>query len=124
MVTDTRPLSPHLQVYRPQITSILSILHRMSGVLLVLGSVVPVYWLSSAAAGPDAYREAVTILNHWLVKLLLLGWTLAFYYHLANGVRHLCWDVGRGFELAALEQSGKAVVAAAIILTVLTWMFA
>ena len=122
MAIDNRPLSPHLQVYRPQITSALSILHRVTGVLLVFGTLVLVYWLVAAAGGPDSYLSAREILDNWFVKLLLFGWTFALYYHLCNGVRHLCWDLGYGFEIATLELSGKLVLAVAAALTLLTWM--
>lgn len=124
MLDDPRPLSPHLQVYRPQLTSVLSISHRMTGVALAVGSGIVVYWLASLAGGPDSYLKAQAVLGHWFVKLLLFGWTFAFFYHLGNGVRHLFWDAGFGFELPAVYRSGKAVVAVATLLTFATWILA
>ena len=124
MSTDNRPLSPHLQVYRPQLTAVLSITHRITGVALAVGTLVLVYWLVSAAGGAESYLNAQAVLDSWLVKLLLFGWTFALYYHLANGVRHLYWDTGNGFDLETVYLSGKIVVGAAAILTVLTWIIA
>ncbi len=124
MPTDNRPLSPHLQVYRPQLTAVLSITHRLTGVALAVGTLVLVYWLVAAADGADSYRAAQAVLDSWLVKLLLFGWTFALYYHLANGLRHLYWDTGNGFDLETVYLSGKIVVGMAAILTVLTWIIA
>ncbi len=89
MATDNRPLSPHLQVYRPQLTSVLSILHRITGVALAIGTLLLVWWLIAAAAGPGAYDAAQGFIGSILGRLLLLGWTFALFYHLANGIRHL-----------------------------------
>ena len=121
MAADNRPLSPHLQVYRPQITSVLSISHRISGVFMAAGLVVLVYWLSSLAGGPAAYADALAVIGSWPVQLLLFGWTLAFFYHFLNGIRHLIWDTGRGFEIHQVASSGKVVVIAAAVLTLLFW---
>ena len=124
MTTDNRPLSPHLQVYKPQITSALSILHRLTGVALAVGTLILVYWLVAAAAGPEAYLEAREVLDSWLVKLILFGFTFALFYHLANGIRHLCWDLGFGFEITTVALTGKIVLAAAGLLTLVAWMLA
>ncbi len=115
-----RPLSPHLQVYKPQMTSMLSIVHRGTGVFLALGTPLLVYWLVQLAAGPTAYQQMQDCFSHWIVQILLLGWTFALFYHLSNGIRHLFWDVGKGFEMSALHKSGYAVIASAILLTVIT----
>ena len=115
-----RPLSPHLQVYRPQMTSMLSIMHRGTGVFLALGTPLLVYWLTQLAAGPTAYAQATELLSNWFVQLLLLGWTFALYYHLCNGIRHLFWDIGKGFEIQDLQRSGYAVIASAVVLTLIT----
>ena len=104
------PLSPHLQVYRPQITSVLSILHRATGVSLSLGLIVLVYWLLSLASGPETYAQVQTTLDSGLLKTFYAGWTFCFFYHLANGVRHLIWDLGRGFEKNQIRFGGWAVV--------------
>lgn len=115
-----RPLSPHLQVYKPQMTSMLSIMHRGAGVFLALGTPLLVYWLVQLAAGPTAYQQMQECVSHWFVQLLLIGWTFALFYHLSNGIRHLFWDIGQGFEMATLHKSGYAVIASAIILTAIT----
>ena len=115
-----RPLSPHLQVYKPQLTSMLSILHRGTGVFLSLGTVLLVCWLAAIAAGPDAYAGFQAMSSHWFMQLLLLGWAFSLYYHLCNGIRHLFWDVGRGFEMEDLYRSGWIVLFAALILTAAT----
>ena len=119
-----RPLSPHLQVYKPQLTSMLSILHRGTGVFLSLGTVLLVCWLAAIAAGPDAYSGFQAMSSHWFMQLLLLGWAFSLYYHLCNGIRHLFWDVGKGFEITTLYATGKVVVLVAVVLTGLTWALA
>ena len=116
-----RPLSPHLQIYRPQLTSTLSITHRITGILLALGTLVLLFWLSAAASGPDAYAAAQSVLDMVIVKLVLFGWTWAFFYHLCNGLRHLCWDAGWGFELSRAYASGYAVLATSVVVTLLVW---
>ncbi len=105
-----RPLSPHLQVYRPQITSVLSILHRATGVALSLGLIVLVYWLLRLASGPAAYSQAQALLGSGLMKLCYVGWAFCFFYHFANGIRHLIWDLGRGFEINQIRLGGWIVV--------------
>jgi len=121
MAVGKRPLSPHLQVYRPQITSVLSISHRFSGIVLAAGLLVLVYWLAALAAGDAAYAEALSVLGAWPVKLVLFLGSFAFFYHLANGIRHLWWDSGRGFEISQVYASGWAVIIAASALTLLAW---
>lgn len=122
MPSHERPLSPHLQVYRWQLTSVLSILHRMTGVALAVGTLLLVYWLVAAAAGPQAFAAAQGLVGSILGRLLLFGWTLALFYHLCNGIRHLFWDAGRGFELKTAYASGWAVVVASALLSVLAWI--
>ncbi len=124
MAQDKRPLSPHLQVYRWQLTSVLSITHRGTGILLTLGTLLLVYWLLAIAAGPGAYESARALLGSWFGKAVLFLWTLALYYHLCNGIRHLFWDAGFGFELKTVYASGMAVVIATVVLTVVTWIIA
>jgi succinate dehydrogenase / fumarate reductase, cytochrome b subunit len=121
MAVGKRPLSPHLQIYRPQITTVLSISHRFSGAVLSGGFLLLVYWLAALAAGNEAYAAALAFFGAWPVRLMLFLGTLAFYFHLANGLRHLWWDTGRGFEIAQVKASGWAVVVAAGVLTLLTW---
>ena len=124
MTAQNRPLSPHLQIYRFLWTMALSILHRMTGVFLTVGSIFLVYWVVSVAAGPEAYATAQALAGHWLGMLLMLGWTLALYYHLFNGIRHLFWDAGRGLDLGTARLSGYLVVLAAVVFTVATWWVA
>ena len=119
-----RPLSPHLQVYKPQLTSILSILHRGSGVFLSLGTPLLVYWLWTVASGPASYIEAQEFFSSVLIQLFLFAWTAAFFYHFCNGIRHLFWDMGKGFELDSLYTSGYIVLGASSVLTILTWLIA
>ncbi len=116
-----RPLSPHLQVYRPQMTSILSIMHRLTGVALAAGSLLFVYWLIAAAAGPAAFETAQGFMGSWFGLLLLFGWSVALFYHLCNGIRHLFWDAGYGYEMADAERSGYAVLAGTAVLTLAAW---
>ena len=117
-----RPLSPHLQVYRPQITSVLSILHRGTGIALSVGTLVLVWWLVAAASGDAAYMVVSGFLHSPLGLLLLLGWSAALWYHLFAGLRHLSWDAGWGFELPQVHRSGRAAVILTVVLTALTWV--
>ena len=124
MAARTRPLSPHLQVYRPQITSVLSILHRGTGIAVMVGSLMLTCWLVSAASGPTAHETLQVYMSSILGRLVLFGWTFALLYHLCNGIRHLLWDAGWGFELKQVDLTGWTVVAAASVLTVGTWVAA
>ena len=119
--TRPRPRSPDVQIYKPQLTSVLSILHRMTGVLLSVGSVLLVAWLVAVADGGDTYALFDRWLRSWLGMLLLFGWTFALFYHLCNGIRHLAWDLDFGFELRQIYLSGWTVVVASVILTATTW---
>ena len=119
-----RPLSPHLQVYRPQITSVLSILHRITGVALIGGAFLLTWWLVAAAYGPAAFGDAQALLGSWFGQLLLWVFTFAVFYHLGNGVRHLAWDFGWGFELSQVRASGIAMLAFAVAGTLLTMIVA
>lgn len=115
-----RPLSPHWTVYRWQVTNTLSILHRLTGLYLSLGIVFAVWWLVALASGPIAYeaaREGV-FASLWF-RVPLIGWIACFFYHLANGVRHLFWDAGLGFDRATIRSSGWAVVLVAAAATVI-----
>ena len=122
MAADERPLSPHLQVYRPQFTSVLSILHRATGMALAAGMLLLVWWLVAAAAGPEAFAAVQWFNGSIPGRLLLLGFTWALCYHLCNGVRHLFWDAGYGFEIPDAYRSGWLVVAASAGLTLLVWI--
>lgn len=116
-----RPLSPHLSIYRPQISSVLSIMHRITGLALYAGSALLVLWLWSAAYAPEFYATLHGWLGSLPGRLLLIGWTAAFYYHLLNGIRHLAWDAGYGFTLPVMHRTGIATVISTLILTAFTW---
>jgi succinate dehydrogenase / fumarate reductase cytochrome b subunit len=120
-----RPLSPFMfpTWYRFQITSALSILHRLTGIALVLGSILIVWWLISVAAGGEWFAATHAVLASPIGVVVLFGWSIAFFFHLCNGVRHLAWDAGYGFALSTAHRSGWAVVATTALLTVLTWLF-
>ena len=117
----TRPLSPHLQVYRPQLTSILSILHRATGFALAVGTLFLAWWLIAAALGPDAYAVVEAFYGSWLGTIVLLGFSFSLMYHLCNGIRHLVWDAGRGLDLPSAYGMGWAVVVGSLVLTALAW---
>ena len=121
METNQRPLSPHLQIYRPQWTSVLSILHRISGVLLSVGTVLMVVWLVALAQGEQAYQAMIAFMSSAPVLLALVGWTLALFYHLLNGIRHLLWDTGTMLELKPARASGWMVAILALVLTAIVW---
>lgn len=124
MKPGTRPLSPFMigPYYRPQLTSMLSIIHRGTGVLLTIGTLMLAYWLVALASGPDAYAAAQRFIGSWFGRLCLFGWSAALFYHLCNGIRHLFWDAGKGFDIPTVYASGYAVIAATVILTVATWI--
>jgi len=119
-----RPVSPHLQVYRPQITSVLSIMHRATGIALAGGTLLFTAWLVAAAKSPDAYAAVAGFIGSWIGLVLLFGWTASLVYHLLNGIRHLAWDAGWGFGLPDVHRSGWAVVVGTAALTVLLWIVA
>jgi len=121
MAQRARPLSPFMH-YRWQYTNTLSILHRITGVLLSLGFLLLVYWLAAAAAGPERYAAARDTLASPLAQLVWFGAAFAFCYHLLNGIRHLFFDMGRGFELKTARASGRAVAIGAVVLGLLLWL--
>jgi succinate dehydrogenase / fumarate reductase cytochrome b subunit len=116
-----RPLSPNIQIYRPQLTSVLSIANRITGVVLSVGAVGLVIWLSAAAVGPGPYAIVQQAIESWIGRLVLFGCTFAFFLHLCGGIRHLVWDTVRGFELRSIYISGWAVMAVSIVLSVAAW---
>ncbi|MCB1838837.1 MAG: succinate dehydrogenase, cytochrome b556 subunit [Alphaproteobacteria bacterium] len=116
-----RPLAPNIQIYRPQLTSVLSIAHRISGIALSIFAVFLVIWLISAASGPEGYTWFQNIISSWFGQILLLGGTFAFFLHLCGGIRHLIWDSVRGFELRQIYLSGWIVVGASLALTLSAW---
>ncbi len=122
-MSDTKsPLSPHLSIYRWPITMTLSILHRVTGVAMSVGLVVLCAWLMSAAAGAADYERVVSLLSTMIGKLMLIGFSFAFFFHLANGVRHLVWDVGYGFEIYQANASAWFVLLLAGGMTAAFWM--
>ena len=122
MSNQGRPLSPHLSVYRWPITMTLSILHRVTGAALSVGFVVLALWLISAASGNIAYDRFLSLLSTLPGRLLLIGWSFAFFLHLCNGVRHLVWDTGRGLEKQQATKSAWVVVGLTIVMTLGYWL--
>jgi len=117
-----RPLSPHLQVYRLPMTAITSIGHRISGVVLSIGLLVLAWWLLAAATGPSSFDTAQGILGSFLGRLVLFGWTVAICFHLVNGLRHLVWDAGYGFEIGQASRTSHVIPMVAAGLAVLLWV--
>jgi succinate dehydrogenase cytochrome b subunit len=122
MARSERPLSPHLQIYRWYFTMALSIGHRVTGIGLALGLLLLTWWLLALASGPEAFATVQAVMHSWIGGLVLFVYTFVLFYHLANGVRHLAWDAGYGFELPTAINSGIAVLGFAGALTVLVWL--
>lgn len=118
-----RPTSPHLQIYRLPLTGLISISHRITGVLLSAGLVLVVYLFSAAAGGLSAYGEMQAILDNWLVTLVYWGFVFALFFHLCHGVRHLCWDAGHSFGKETLDYYAKIELGAAFVLTLTALIF-
>lgn len=121
MSMQERPLSPHLQIYRPQWTSVLSIAHRLTGILLSVGLIPLVVWIVALGLGPDAFSSVQAVYSHPLMTLVWGAWTFVLFYHLCNGVRHLLWDAGYLLDLKGAFVSGLTVVIVAIVLTAISW---
>ena len=117
-----RPLSPHLQIYRPQLTSMLSILHRATGIALAVGALYLAVWVMCAAASPRAYAVFQDFNTSILGRFVLGGWLFSTFFHLCNGIRHLFWDAGYGFEIKDAYRSGWIVVAVSLIATAVSWI--
>ena len=122
MAAGNRPLSPHLGIYRWQISNTLSILHRATGVFLALGALILVAWIIAAASNQQQYDQLAELLGGWLGRLVLLGCSFSFFYHLSNGIRHLFWDAGMGFDLDRARATGWAVVVVSSLLTGAFWL--
>jgi len=116
-----RPLSPHISIYRWPITMATSILHRATGIANSVGFIVLVAWLFDAAAGAEPYAVFLTYMDSTVGKLLLAGWSFSFFFHLGNGIRHLVWDTGRGFEKAQANRSSWFVLVSALLVTGACW---
>jgi len=117
-----RPLSPHLQVYRWQLTSVMSILHRATGIALAVGALYLATWVIYAAASPRAYALFQTFNTSIAGRIVLGGWLFSAFYHLCNGIRHLFWDAGYGFALKDAYRSGWTVVVVSLLATALSWV--
>ncbi len=116
-----RPMSPHLQVYRPQVTSGLSILHRVTGAGMTLGVPVFVAWLVALASGPEGYQMFLDCAHTMVGRLLLYGWSFAFFYHFACGIRHLLWNAGLCLEIKDVYSTGRVALPAAALVTIAIW---
>ena len=119
-----RPISPHLQVYKPQITSVLSIFHRITGVALTFGLILLVAWIFTLSLGEEYFEYFFMFIKSWFGLLILFGFTFALNYHLCNGIRHLFWDAGYGYEIETVHKSGLAVLVVSFLLTILIWYLA
>ncbi|MBT5107976.1 MAG: succinate dehydrogenase, cytochrome b556 subunit [Rhodospirillaceae bacterium] len=122
MSANERPLSPHLGIYKPEWTMVLSITHRITGAGLAGGVLLMVGWLLALASGQEAFDAVQAFIGTWFGRLLLFGWTWALFFHFCNGIRHLGWDIGWGFELDAARNTGYLVALASVGLTVLAWV--
>jgi succinate dehydrogenase / fumarate reductase cytochrome b subunit len=121
MASHPRPIAPHLQIYRPQLTSFTSIVHRVTGIFLAVGIAALVYWLTAAATSGAAFDQAQAIAASIVGRIALFLWTGAFFYHLLNGIRHLAWDAGWGFSLPAVYRTGWTVLIGSVALTLVAW---
>ena len=117
-----RPLSPHLQVYRPQLTSILSIMNRVTGIATSVGTLMLVWWLVAAAAGPESFAQVQWFMGTPIGLFMLFGWTAALFYHFFGGLRHLAWDAGWGFDLERTHLTGWLAIGATLAATLLVWI--
>lgn len=124
MMPAPRPLSPHLQIYKPQLTSILSVFHRGTGLALVVGTLLLVWWLIAAATSDHAFALAQAFWFSWIGRLMLFGWSFSLFYHLCNGIRHLAWDAGYGFTIKETYRSGWIMLASSVALTLIAWVAA
>ena len=123
-LNDSRPLSPHLQIYKLPPTAMMSVLHRGTGVVISIGTLFLVWVLAKAAMGPAAFEGTQNLVSSWFGYLVLFGFTFSLYAHFCNGIRHLLWDIGYGFDVSKANAGAIASLGAAIVLTVLTWIVA
>jgi succinate dehydrogenase / fumarate reductase cytochrome b subunit len=119
-----RPLSPHLQVYRPMLSMTMSIMHRATGVVLYAGSFLLVWWFAAAAQSDSYFAMVQAFFGHWFGRLVLFGFTWALIHHAIGGIRHFIWDLGRGFKLPTVEWMVRANLVGSIVLTILLWIIA
>ena len=118
------PLSPHLQIYRWHISSLLSIIHRISGVINLLALILIFFWLIFLSLGENNYQSFLLIINSFIGKFILIGFTWSMSFHLLSGIRHLVWDLGYGFEIKTANISGVIVIISSLVLTIIFWLFA
>ena len=124
MSNSKHPTSPHLQIYRLPLTALLSITHRITGVILALGSFVLVWILAAAANSAEYYQDMLPHLQSWYGQIFTLGFIFALYLHFCNGVRHLFWDAGYGFELETVDLTARLAIVVAVVMTLATWLVA
>ena len=124
MNDSNNPLSPHLQIYRWQVSSLLSITHRISGVINLLALILIFFWLLVLSFGENNYELFLISINSFFGKFVLIGFTWSMNFHLLSGIRHLIWDLGYGFEIKTANISGAIVVIFSLVLTILFWLFA
>ena len=118
------PLSPHLQIYRWHISSLLSITHRISGVVNLLALILIFFWLITLSLGENNYESFLLIINSFFGKFILIGFTWSMIFHSLSGIRHLIWDLGYGFEIKTANISGIIVIISSLVLTIIFWLFA
>ena len=118
------PLSPHIQIYRWHISSLLSITHRISGVINLLALIFIFFWLIALSLGESNYESFLLIINSFFGKFILIGFTWSMSFHLLSGIRHLFWDMGYGFEIKTANISGITVIIFSLILTIIFWLLA
>ena len=124
MNDSNNPLSPHLQIYRWQVSSLLSIIHRISGVINLLALILIFFWLLVLSFGENNYELFLILINSFFGKFVLIGFTWSMNFHLLSGIRHLIWDLGYGFEIKTANISGVIVIISSLVLTILFWLFA
>ena len=124
MNDSNNPLSPHLQIYRWQISSLLSITHRISGIINLLALILIFFWLLILSFGENNYELFLILINSFFGKFILIGFTWSMSFHLLSGIRHLIWDLGYGFEIKTANISGVIVIISSLVLTILFWLFA
>lgn len=123
MAQTGRPLSPHLQVYKWQVQMVSSILHRATGIVLAAGSLLIVWGIAALAAGQDAFATFIACATSIPGTIIMIGWSLAFFYHLANGIRHLMQDAGKGYAIQSFVRSSWAAIIVAVVLTIAVWAY-
>ena len=123
MIDNQNPLSPHLQIYRWHISSLLSITHRISGVINLLSLILIFFWVLFLSFGESNYELFLFILNSFVGKFILLGFTWSMSFHLLSGIRHLVWDLGYGFEIRTANITGVIVIISSLTLTIIFWLF-